>query len=176
MLSTTTPGPPPDAPSALDDPGLSVSSTELLEPPPGGGRYARAPGRRREAHGHEQVECHVALGTRRLLRFPEPVTGLQGKFSLEYCIAAALSGDLWIDDFTDEAVGRPGIRAVRDLVRVVEGPPEPRPGVDTSATIRLRMSNGDAWEEAVTFPLGSPANPVGRDDVSRKFLRCSSGV
>lgn len=40
------------------------------------------------------------------LIYPRPTTGLQGNFSMEYCVAAAiLHGELGPDNFTDEAVG-----------------------------------------------------------------------
>ena len=52
--------------------------------------------------------CSVSPGTPMPLRTTLPKTGLEGKFSMEYCIASALiDGGLTLGSFTDSAVAQP---------------------------------------------------------------------
>lgn len=48
-----------------------------------------------------------------------PRTGLEGKFSISYCVAnAALGRDTGVQAFSEERVGDPGVRALSELVNV----------------------------------------------------------
>ena len=50
-----------------------------------------------------------------------PATGLEAKFSMEYCIAAALAdGRVGLATFTDDAVRRPDLRKLMKRVVVRE--------------------------------------------------------
>jgi 2-methylcitrate dehydratase PrpD len=71
----------------------------------------------------EAVELHVCPTTLQVADQREPRTGLAGKFSMTYCAAAALlRGHLREDDFTDEAVGEPAVRALAGRVRLIPAP------------------------------------------------------
>lgn len=53
----------------------------------------------------------------------EPSTGLEGKFSIPYCVAnALLRGATGIEAFTDEKVNDPGVKALMQKVTVVLDP------------------------------------------------------
>lgn len=68
----------------------------------------------------QHVELRVTptlLGT---CAIPEPVTGLEGKFSLRFAAALALAdGEASEQCFTDEAVARPDLVALRDRIDLV---------------------------------------------------------
>lgn len=66
-----------------------------------------------EAKDIERLECRMPPGGMQVLTYPDPQTGLEGKFSLQYSLAAgALDGRYTIDSFTDKAVTRCDIRAL----------------------------------------------------------------
>jgi 2-methylcitrate dehydratase PrpD len=68
----------------------------------------------------ERVELRVKPGLLGTCAIPEPVSGLEGKFSLRFATALALiTGDASENRFTDEMVARPDMVALRDRVALV---------------------------------------------------------
>jgi len=112
----------------------------------------------------------------------DPKTGLQGKFSLEYVLAAALTDRrVALDSFTDEAVNRPQVRELMDKVVAVEDPtcrPEDPEAKNSSAgtggfhVITLRTRSGQEHRTTVEFPSGSPHHPLSWSDIAAKFEEC----
>lgn len=69
----------------------------------------------------ERLTCHVAPGALTPLLYSRPKTGLEGKFSMDYALAAGLLDDgyaIWT--FTDEAVTRSDIAAIYRRIDVTE--------------------------------------------------------
>lgn len=71
----------------------------------------------------ESVRCFLAPGGLRALIYPRPRTGLEGKFSLEYALAAGIIDpkySLWT--FSDEAVMRPEAQELLPRITLAEDP------------------------------------------------------
>jgi len=105
-----------------------------------------------------------------------PRTGLQGKFSLEYAIAACLlDGRLSLATFTDDEVLRPAAQEL--LVRVTsetsDTPPVGPPEWDGYfAVVRVRTSDGRELVERVDRARGHADRPVSESDLRVKFDDC----
>lgn len=118
----------------------------------------------------------------RPLIYHEPVTGLQGKFSLEYVLAAALvDKQVVLDSFADEAILRPEVRRLMAVIDAREDPhcrPEDPNAENSSAgsggfhEIELHTKAGKIYETTVQFPSGSPHHPLSWHDIEQKFLGC----
>jgi 2-methylcitrate dehydratase PrpD len=129
----------------------------------------------------DEIVCSVPPGALRSLIYSSPVTGLQGKFSMEYTVAAALiDGQITLDSFTDDQVQRPAIRSLMDRIKVAEDPrcrPEDsasrRISAGTGGFVELVMRVGGA-EETVTVAdtPGSPARPMSWAEIEAKFAGC----
>ena len=126
----------------------------------------------------DEIVCSVPPGALRSLIYPSPVTGLQGKFSMEYTVAAALiDGQITLDSFTDDQVQRPAIRSLMDRIKVAEDPrcrPEDsasrRISAGTGGFVELVMRVGGAEETVtVTDTPGSPARPMSWTEIEAKF-------
>jgi 2-methylcitrate dehydratase PrpD len=106
-----------------------------------------------------------------------PTTGLEGKFSAEYVIAAALlDGRVGLASFTDAAVRRP---EAQELLRKVEIAEQERPPLGpaewTQAYAVLRIDAGaDTYELRVDVPRGHCRLPMERTDLEAKFRDCVS--
>ena len=104
-----------------------------------------------------------------------PSTGLEGKFSLEYAIAAALlDGRPGLASFTDEAVGRP--EAAR-LVELVETVPL-QGGADLLAgevEIEVTLSDGECLHARLELPPGAPGRPPTDEELRGKLELCAGG-
>lgn len=105
-----------------------------------------------------------------------PTTGLEGKFSLEYAVAAAvLDGFPTTESFTDEAVARPAAQEIVERVRVElsEGGSDLLHG---SCDVELTDTAGTVHRASVTSLAGSPEAPPTRDDVARKFAGLGADI
>jgi 2-methylcitrate dehydratase PrpD len=102
-----------------------------------------------------------------------PATGLEGKFSLQYAIAATLlDGRPGIASFTDEAVARPAAHALVTRVEV-----EATPGGDGllagDVAIEVALADGSALSTTLDLPPGSPARPPSDAEMAEKVADCA---
>lgn len=111
----------------------------------------------REKHaGRELRAIEVAcdpLGMKVLI-YDAPQTGLEGKFSLQFCVAAAwLDGWPGLATFEDARVAAPDVRALSRRVTVRES----KSGLEE---IELVFADGTRVREEVRIARGHPANPL----------------
>ncbi len=102
-----------------------------------------------------------------------PATGLEGKFSLEYGIAAALlDHPPGFDSFTDAAVARPEAARLMPKVEVLA-----TAGGDHllagELELELELEDGPATRAALALPPGAPGRPVGDGDLAVKLELCA---
>jgi 2-methylcitrate dehydratase PrpD len=105
-----------------------------------------------------------------------PDTGLQGKFSLEYAVAAALlDRNPRFASFTDAAVRRP---AARRLVGLVETELDPGGDglLDGQLQLKIHGGNGVVHHAALQYPPGSPARPPSAAQLAAKLADCVTGI
>ena len=120
----------------------------------------------------------------RVLIYPQPTTGLEGKFSLQYGLAAGvLDGHYTLWSFTDAAVNRVPIHALLKRVCVRE---DPRcAGDDAFLESRSSGSRGfveveailsDGRQETVRVDQapGHPSRELTWEDITAKFTDCAA--
>ncbi|HXJ41946.1 MAG TPA: MmgE/PrpD family protein [Bryobacteraceae bacterium] len=112
------------------------------------------------------------------LIYHQPKDNLQGKFSMEFCMAAALLyGKVGLAEFTTEVVNR---APVQDLIRRVHfgvSPVAEAAGYDKMTTIiDVHMKDGRTISGRADFAKGSPANPMSFDEVAAKFADCAGAA
>jgi 2-methylcitrate dehydratase PrpD len=109
-----------------------------------------------------------------------PINGLQGKTSLEYCIASAfLDQRPTLASFTDEAVQRPQILSLMKLI-TVNVPPHlsdanesvRKAPFEQPVTLHVHTFSGHRYTETVAHHKGSPENPASQNDLDAKFFDC----
>lgn len=104
-----------------------------------------------------------------------PRTGLEGKFSVEYVIAAALlDGAVTLTSFTDAAVQRP---AAQRLIERVSWSTAARPPVgpaewDQAYSVVTVHTGGVEHTVRVDVPRGDRRAPLGSAELEQKFLDC----
>lgn len=115
----------------------------------------------------ESIRLTVPQGHLAMCNIQEPATALEGKFSLRFTAALAASGAETTEAaFTDKAVRRPDLVALRDRVEVVPATERRGAGTDVSIT----MSDGRTVEQHVN--LETPATDLERQwqRLEAKFL------
>lgn len=103
---------------------------------------------------------------------------LHARFSLPVCLAAlALDGDLVAGTFLPDRLARPEVRELAARVRPAERAdfsaalPRERP-----ATVTVRWRDGSSATAGVRNARGNPDDPLGADEVERKFRRNVAGL
>ena len=99
-----------------------------------------------------------------------PATGLQGKFSMEFCVSILLleRKAAGLSQFTDAVVQRPD---VQDLIRLVNFYAVPQSNGKTgSDNLSIHMKDGRVFSGRAQFAKGSPENPMSYDEVAEKFM------
>ena len=123
----------------------------------------------------ERVEVVMPRGAALPLIYSRPRTGPEGKFSLEYCLTAALlDGRVRLSTFDDGAVQRPEAQEMLPRVCLREGPGEARAVVDGYAEVALITRDGSRYEGRVDHPRGSPQVPLSWEELVAKFRDCAS--
>jgi 2-methylcitrate dehydratase PrpD len=110
---------------------------------------------------------------RRNLMHPRPTTGMEARFSMEYCLATATTqGRLGLADFEGEAIHRAPIRALMARI-TMHGLPEPEgePPPDTSVAVKLR--DGRVLRTVRRIRRGAPGNPMTEAEHQAKFRDCA---
>jgi 2-methylcitrate dehydratase PrpD len=132
------------------------------------------------------IRCSVPPTGLRPLLYKRPKTGLEGKFSMEYALAAtALDGTLNLDSFEDDQVLRPEIGQLYDRISVQE---EERCSVGdgtvrttsagTIGFVEVTIDFADGRSETATIykPKGAPTLPFDWNDIREKFFSCATAA
>jgi 2-methylcitrate dehydratase PrpD len=119
------------------------------------------------------ITCEVTPFFLSPLIHHRPTTGLEGKFSLEYAVSAALiDSKVVLATFTDEMVQRP---QARRLLEKVTETARNFPGEGTRATfarLTVELKGGRRLVEEVAEPRGTAANPLSDQELNDKFFDC----
>ncbi|MGH2401382.1 MAG: MmgE/PrpD family protein, partial [Candidatus Limnocylindria bacterium] len=96
----------------------------------------------------------------------EPRTGLEGKFSAVFCAAIAMiDGSAGPRQFTDEAVVRPDVVALRDRIHPVADE-----GVSHSQAVAIaHLRDGSSVTVEVVAASGTPENRLSSEELRAKF-------
>lgn len=154
------------------DPGLAIK----LFPSQYGTHYGITAG----------LELHRALGgCRRVRRVrilspvmhyvnrPQPATGLDGKFSLQYTTAAALlDGAVKIDSFTDERRFRADMVALLEKIEIVQDAAIPGDFHGMRVEVRVELENGELRTAVCRGPRGSWGHPMEEGEHEAKLRDC----
>jgi 2-methylcitrate dehydratase PrpD len=124
----------------------------------------------------DRIEVRVPAGLTSALIHPRPTTGLEGKFSMEYCVAAAiLDGGVGLRSFEDVEVRRPSAQELLRKVRVIDVPWSGS-GSLPPVCVSVRLRDGRLWEAEVTRERGDPQDPLSWEELVEKYRDCASRV
>ncbi len=125
------------------------------------------------------VECHGRPLMSSVLIYSEPATGLQAKFSLEYCVAAALTlGRLGIAQFTDEAVLNSEVRKTMQKLSIIGDEDIEKLARDKNllapSKVKITLDDGRQFSLMIEEARGGPRDPLSWTEIENKFLECVS--
>jgi 2-methylcitrate dehydratase PrpD len=126
------------------------------------------------------VECLVGRPTIEVLIQSRPQTGLEGKFSMQYCLAAALLDKrIGLLSFSDEKVRRPAAQQLFERVTMrlhPEAQDKSTNGEELPVTVTVTLRDGRTLSAPIPHAKGHPANPLTAIALQDKFEDCAYGV
>jgi 2-methylcitrate dehydratase PrpD len=118
-----------------------------------------------------RIDAEIPAFLLPMVPYTAPEIGLEGKYSLQYGLAAiALDGKAGLHQYSDAAVQRPEARAL--LGKIVVHPTNG--GLESRVVVTLK--SGETLEETVTRTHGNPGDPLTRDEVVGKFHECAEDL
>ena len=128
----------------------------------------------------DQVE-RLAVKSHRLmplnLTYHRPVTGLEGKFSMEFSLASILVlRRAGLAEYSDAVVNRPDVQeAIRKIDYTVFGDEEAEAKGYTLLTtfLDVKLKDGRTFSARVDAAKGSASLPMSEEEVARKFRECA---
>lgn len=119
------------------------------------------------------IECRTSSALPSLLIHSRPTTALEGKFSLEFCVAIALTdGEVSLKQFTDERVKD---LAVQELIKKIEHvhPPEMGLGLtNRGGELVIKLQNGEVHSRKIDIAKGAPENSLSKEEMDNKYRDC----
>jgi 2-methylcitrate dehydratase PrpD len=110
-----------------------------------------------------------------ILIHDRPATGLEGKFSMSFCAAAAVVfGRVGIDAFEAAQLRDPRVAALmpRVAMRVDPALPGAAPAL-TQARVTVTLKNGRTLGKGANGARGYPSQPASDEELGQKFLTCA---
>jgi 2-methylcitrate dehydratase PrpD len=127
------------------------------------------------------VEGMVSANAAANLRYATPADPSQARFSLPYCVAAALlDGAVTPASFTPQAIARPAAAALMPRIRMTVDPDLDGERAVTDlverATLTVRTDDGRVLSQRIETPRGHPLSPLDDDLLDSKFRACTQAV
>jgi 2-methylcitrate dehydratase PrpD len=123
----------------------------------------------------ERLDVGTNRNVPNTLIYHTPKTGLQGKFSVEFCMATLLLyGKAGLTEFTDEVVNRPEVQSMMQRVHLSVHPEAEKAGYNRLTTILdVTLKDGRKLSGRTDWAKGSPKVPMSYDEVADKFRDCA---
>jgi 2-methylcitrate dehydratase PrpD len=105
----------------------------------------------------------------------QPKTGLEAKFSMEFCLAILLlERKAGLGAFSDKAVQRPEVREMIEKINFYVDPEAESAGFDKMTSIlKIHLKDGKVITGRADFAKGSPSNPMTFEEAAIKFRGCA---
>jgi 2-methylcitrate dehydratase PrpD len=120
----------------------------------------------------EDVRVSASKGADDALQHEDPDTGLEGKFSMHYTVAAAIARDMvGLAAFEDQNIDDPLVQTVRDSVRF-----ETDSTLDYGShrtSVAITTTDGE-YSMTLDSPPGTHEDPLSDEELRQKFKMCAS--
>src|SRR5580704_13280631 len=123
----------------------------------------------------EKVDVGANHNMTTTLLHHQPKTGLEGKFSMEFCLAVLLlERKAGLGQFSDKVVQRSDVQEMIRRINFYVDPEAENAGFDKMTSIlKVRLRDGRMITGRAAFGKGSPANPMSFDEAATKFRGCA---
>jgi 2-methylcitrate dehydratase PrpD len=123
----------------------------------------------------EKVDIGANHNMTTTLLHHDPKTGLEAKFSMEFCMAILLlERKAGLGQFSDQVVRRPEVQEMIRKINFYVDPVAESAGFDKMTSIlKITLKDGKVITGQAAFGKGSPTNPMSFDEAAAKFRGCA---
>jgi 2-methylcitrate dehydratase PrpD len=124
----------------------------------------------------DAIEVDVDSMATRLLIYDHPVTGLEAKFSMPFCAAAAVvDGRVGVDTFGVDRIQQPAIQAVMARVTLRTNAAFDSAAPLSRAHVSVRLRDGRTFAQSADGARGYPGR-LSNAELATKFSGCAAGI
>lgn len=121
----------------------------------------------------DSITVHATKRAFAPLRHVVPHTPLEAKFSMQFCVAAALhDGEVNLATFSQPSVDDPSIRHLMGMVTMVSDPSLSNES-EFPARVEVRTVDGAVYARSVALALGKPSRWFSKAQLRSKFMDCA---
>jgi len=123
----------------------------------------------------EKVDVGANHNMTTTLLHHQPKTGLEAKFSMEFCLAILLlERKAGLGEFSDKIVQRADVQEMIRRINFYVDPEAESAGFDKMTSIlKIHLKDGRVITGRADFAKGSPANPMTFEEAATKFRGCA---
>ena len=123
----------------------------------------------------EKVDVGANHNMTTTLLHHQPKTGLEAKFSMEFCLAILLlERKAGLGEFSDKVVQRADVQEMIRRVNFYVDPQAESAGYDKmTSLLKIHLKDGRLIAGRADFGKGSPANPMTFEEAAAKFRGCA---
>ncbi|MCU1271567.1 MAG: MmgE/PrpD family protein [Acidobacteriaceae bacterium] len=123
----------------------------------------------------EKVDVGANHNMTTTLLHHQPKTGLESKFSMEYCLAILLlERKAGLGEFSDKAAQRADVQEMVKRINFYVDPEAESAGFDKMTSIlKIHLKDGRVITGRADFAKGSPADPMTFEEAATKFRGCA---
>jgi 2-methylcitrate dehydratase PrpD len=123
----------------------------------------------------EKVDVGANHNMTTTLLHHQPKTGLEAKFSMEFCmVILLLEHKAGLGQFSDKVVQRQDVQEmIRQINFYVDSEAESVGFDKMTSILKIRLKDGSVITGRADFGKGSPANPMSFDEAAEKFRGCA---
>jgi 2-methylcitrate dehydratase PrpD len=123
----------------------------------------------------ERVDIGANHNMTTTLLHHHPKTGLEAKFSMEFCLAILLiERKAGLAQFADKVVQRPDVQEMIGKVNFYVDPEAENAGFDKmTSLLKIHLKDGSMMTGRADFAKGSPSNPMTFEEACSKFRGCA---
>src|SRR6266481_547251 len=123
----------------------------------------------------EKVDVGANHNMTTTLLHHQPKTGLEAKFSMEFCLAILLLRQkAGLGEFSDQVVEQPDVQEMISKINFYVDPQAESAGFDKmTSLLKIHLTNGKTISGNADFGKGSPADPMTFEEAATKFRGCA---
>ncbi len=114
----------------------------------------------------EEVVCEINQIAIDVAAIKDPRDGNEAKFSLYYCAARGLMGDVSLNKFMPEEIGK---EDAQQLMKRIQLRANPSFNIE-NALVEVKTKDGRVISSKIDSLKGGPSNPMTDDEIDAKFL------
>jgi len=126
----------------------------------------------------ERVDVGANHNTTTTLLHHQPKTGLEAKFSMEFCLAILLlERKAGLREFSDKVVQRADVQDMVQRINFYVDAEAESAGYDKmTSLLKIHLKDGRVIAGRADFAKGSPANPMTFEEAATKFRGCAESA